>query len=80
MDHTTLIERLGGGAVLAERLTKAGYEVDREAIYKWREYNHVPWKWRSVIASVAGKDGVPLPKNFLPEVPKNFLRSADVAQ
>lgn len=79
MDHATLIERLGGGAILAERLRKAGIKVDREAIYKWREYNHIPWKWRSVIASAAEKDGITIPRNFLPEVPKRFV-SADAAQ
>ena len=66
MDHKQLIEKLGGGAILAKRLKTAGIEVDAEAIYKWREFNRVPLKWRSVIASVARIDGIPLPKDFLP--------------
>ena len=66
MDHKELIEKLGGGAILAKRLKTAGVEIDPEAIYKWREFNRVPLKWRSVIASVARADGVPLPKDFLP--------------
>ena len=68
MDHAGLINALGGGRELSRRLKEHGHKVGEEAIYKWREFNRVPYKWRPVIATLARRRRIELPKNFLPSL------------
>ena len=67
MTHAELIEALGGGTVISYRLSKvSGEVVDREAVYKWRKRNSIPWKWRSFLFEMAKEREVVLPENFFP--------------
>ena len=69
MTHIEFIEALGGGAKIAERLTElAGEHVDREAVYRWKKLNQIPWRWRSLLVGIAKEQGVTLPEEFLPGV------------
>ena len=70
MTHSDLIEKLGGGTILAARLSHApgGGEIARSAIYQWAKLNHIPWKWRPAVMAVARSHGVPLPEDFIPGV------------
>ncbi len=64
--HSDLIETLGGATKVAELLSaETGEDVDREAIYKWRKLNRVPWRWRPHVAQVAKRSGVKVPAGFL---------------
>ena len=70
MDQATLITALGGGTEVATWLTKAtGEDVDREAVYKWRERGLIPWRWRPYLAMLAAEKKVSLPVGFLPASP-----------
>lgn len=41
------IKFLGGPTKLAKRLAEhTGTAIDREAIYKWKAREFIPWKWR----------------------------------
>jgi len=64
MSDTDVIEALGGATVLAAALAENGYEVDREAIYKWKGRDFIPWKWRGRVVALASKRGVILPDDF----------------
>lgn len=69
MTHAELIKKLGGGDKVAKRLSElAGEEINREAVYKWRELDHIPWRWRPYVVSLAREKGARLPKDFLPGV------------
>ncbi len=69
MDHRRILEKLGGGTAVAERLTRlSNTVVDREAVYKWREKNSIPHRWRPFIAQLAAEAQIRLPKNFIPGV------------
>lgn len=63
MTHSDFIEALGGGTKVAERL-----KIDREAVYKWRERDLIPWRWRPHLISFAREKGIRPPKQFLPGV------------
>ncbi len=66
MDHRVILEKLGGGTVVAGLLsTLSGTDVDREAVYKWREKNSIPHRWRPFIAQLAADKRIRLPKDFL---------------
>lgn len=64
MKHADFIEELGGGTKVAERL-----KIDREAVYKWRERDFIPWRWRAPLLTMAREMGKKAPKEFLPGVP-----------
>jgi hypothetical protein len=69
MDHREILQKLGGGTVVADRLsTMTKTLVDREAVYKWREKNSIPHRWRPFIAQLAAEARIRLPKNFIPGV------------
>ena len=69
MTHSEFIAELGGGTEIAKRLSIiTGTEVDREAVYKWRENNHVPWRWRHYLVAIAKKKRVKPPDGFLPSI------------
>lgn len=63
MTHSEFIKALGGGTAVADQL-----KIDREAVYKWAERDLIPWRWRSHLIPIARKEGVKLPKQFLPGV------------
>ena len=65
MTDTDVIEALGGATVLAAALGESGYGVDREAIYKWKERDFIPWKWRGRVAALAKGREISLSENFL---------------
>ena len=65
--HADFIDQLGGGTVIAAELWP-GAPVEqqdrlRERVYKWKK-NGVPWRWRSAVARLAKRRGVPLPEDF----------------
>ena len=62
--HGNLIEKLGGGTVLAVALWGEAGEKRREAIYKWKQ-NGIPWRWRPEIYRLAALRGVTVPTEFL---------------
>lgn len=67
MQHSEFIKKLGGGKVVAERLSEAtGKRVDPEAVYKWNEFNSVPWRWRHHLVPLAREKGISLPEDFFP--------------
>ncbi len=69
MTHSELIEALGGGTKVAERLSAmVGEPIDREAVYQWRMRDVIPYRWRPHIAGMAKKEGIKLPKGFTPQV------------
>lgn len=69
MTHAELIKALGGGDTVAKAISElAGEDLDREAVYKWRELNSIPWRWRPYVVKLARKKGEKLPKDFLPGV------------
>ena len=74
MTDASVIEALGGATVLGAALAENGYEVDREAIYKWKERDFIPWKWRSRVAAVALKSNVSLPDCFVDSEPEGGPR------
>lgn len=60
MDARTIIDRLGGGTKVAHALTAlTGESIDREAVYKWRERNVIPWKWRAHVSVLASRSPAP---------------------
>jgi len=63
--HAALIDALGGGTAVARALSKqVGREVDREAVYKWKEYGRIPWRWRMPLSMLAKEANVPVPDDF----------------
>lgn len=67
MQHSEFIKALGGGTAVAARLSElTGKDVDREAVYKWNEFNNVPWRWRHHVARIAREKEIALPDGFLP--------------
>ena len=65
MSDAKIIDALGGGSKLAATFTELGLLLDREAVYKWKERDFIPWKWRVHIAALAKKRKISLPKDFL---------------
>jgi hypothetical protein len=64
------IDDLGGGTAIAARLTElTGQPVDREIIYKWKEHDHVPWRWRPLMATLAREKEIGLPEGFFDFAP-----------
>lgn len=63
MDHADFIDALGGGTVIADKLS-----IDREAVYAWKIRNSVPWRWRAPLLAIAKEKNVKPPKAFLPGV------------
>lgn len=69
MDHAEFIEALGGGTKVAALLSEeTGENIDREAVYKWRGLNRVPFRWRPHLVVIARRIGVKLPQDFVPGV------------
>lgn len=69
MTHSEFIDALGGGTKIAEWLTaNAGEHVDREAVYKWKELDRIPWRWRSLLIVMAKDASITVPKDFLPGI------------
>lgn len=69
MDHAEFITLLGGGTKVAALLAEeTGEKIDREAVYKWRELNRVPFRWRPHLVVIARRVGVKLPQDFVPGV------------
>ena len=65
MSDAKLIDALGGGSGLATALTERGAPLDRETIYKWKERDFIPWKWRAHVAALAEEHEISLPEDFL---------------
>ena len=64
-----LIDELGGGTKVAAALSQlTGKPVDREAVYKWKEFDNIPLRWRASIVKIAREKDVPVPDNFLEEL------------
>lgn len=69
MGHAELIQALGGGTAVAKRLSEmTGKPVDREIVYKWREFDRIPWRWRGHLIAIAKEQRQRLPPEFLPGV------------
>ncbi len=69
MTHSELIEALGGGTKVADRLSEmVGEPIDREAVYQWRIRDVIPYRWRPFLAGIAQQEGIKLPKGFMPKV------------
>ncbi len=77
MTDASVIEALGGATVLAAALVENGYEVDREAIYKWKERDFIPWKWRGRVAAIASRSNVSLPDCFVDSDPEGGPRQPE---
>lgn len=67
------IDALGGGTAVADELNKmlsaSDRQVDREAVYKWKEANNIPHYRRLVMASLGANKNLPLPailKDYAP--------------
>lgn len=70
MNHADFINELGGGTKVAELLAaETGEPIDRESVYKWRERDFIPWRWRPHLIAIAMRLGKHAPKNFVPGVP-----------
>ena len=65
MSDAKLIDALGGGSGLATALTERGAPTDREAVYKWKERDFIPWKWRTHVAALAEERKISIPEDFL---------------
>lgn len=62
--HSGIIEALGGHEVVAEKLAAVTADTpNSEAVRKWRR-NGVPWRWRGVVAKIARKHRVAVPRGF----------------
>lgn len=62
--HQKLLSRLGGKDVVLPALAERGIEVKPDAFRKWRD-NGIPFKYRPIIADIASKKRVAVPKDFL---------------
>ena len=64
-DVRDLIDALGGGTDVAEAVNAVlptdMKRLDRESVYKMKEQNHIPHRWRLYMARIAKARGVPLP-------------------
>lgn len=65
-EHATLVDRLGGPKAVAEAVAaKTGKSITPQAVSNWRTKHGVAWPYRALIAEMAKKKRVKLPKNFL---------------
>lgn len=69
MRHADFIEALGGGTKVAESLAaETGEEINRDSVYQWRAKDFIPWRWRPHLIVIARREGIKVPKNFVPGV------------
>jgi hypothetical protein len=78
--HAYLIDALGGGQKVAEAVSdflglEGGDRVDREAVYKWKKENRIPYRWRDGVRALAIQGGLDLPADMMP--PEPLLQPAD---
>lgn len=48
----------------------AGWRIDRDRMYMWRQRNSVPWRYRTMVALLATRLGVAVPANFFDIAPR----------
>lgn len=64
-EQTQFIEALGDGTAVAVALSELlGRPIDRARVYKWKEHDHVPAKWRPALTELARRQGVTVPAAF----------------
>ncbi len=68
MNHTELIDALGGVTAVANAL-----KVQTNVVGNWRQ-REVPWRWRHTVAKLAKRKNIDLPDEFL--VPQLAERGA----
>lgn len=73
-DARTLIDNLGGGTAIAEAVNQmlpAGDKpLDRENVYKWKEANAVPFRWRPFVARLAHARQLAMPPDIAMFAPR----------